>query len=135
LEARVPARLSTAEGRRFGLTLGAAFLVLGAVASWRGGRATAAVAFALGGVLLLAGVVMPSRLGPVQRAWLGLGAALSRITTPVVLGVVYVAAFAPVGWVLRASGRNPLRRARGRTTCWVTRPPATRSRRDMEHQF
>jgi hypothetical protein len=127
--------LTRAEGRRFGLTLGAAFVVLGGVLWWRQREPAAVVAVALGGTLLLAGIVTPSRLGLVQRAWLGLGAALSRITTPVFMGIVYVAAITPIGLVLRATGRNPLMRARGRSTCWVARPQATRSRRDMEHQF
>jgi hypothetical protein len=135
LETRVPARLSPAEGRRFGLTVGAAFLVLGGVFWWRQREASATVALALGGALLLAGILTPSRLGPVRRAWLGLGAALSRITTPVFLAVVYFGVIAPVGLVLRASGKNPLTRARRLGTAWVPRPEGTRSRRDLEHQF
>ena len=35
---RVPARLTPAEGRKFGLTVGAAFLVLAAIPWWRGHR-------------------------------------------------------------------------------------------------
>jgi len=135
LEARIPARLTPAAGRRFGLTLGAAFLVLGGVLWWRAREAPAVVALALGGLLLVGGLAMPSRLGPVERAWLALGAALSRVTTPVFLGIVYVGVIAPIGLVLRARGRDPLTRSRRLTTCWVPRPEAARSRRDMEHQF
>jgi len=60
--------LSSAEGRRFGLTVGAAFLVLGGALAWRG-RAVAPVALALGALLLAAGVIVPTRLGPITRAW------------------------------------------------------------------
>src|SRR5881296_2593588 len=114
LETRVPARLSRAEGRRFGLTLGAAFVVLGVV---------------------LAGRVLPTRLGPVQRAWMGLAAALSRVTTPVFLGVVYFGAILPMGLLLRALGRNPLAHPGPQASRWIARPVEARSRRDMERQF
>ena len=67
----ISAGLSAKEGRKFGLTVGAAFLVLGALLWWRG-RALAPWLGSLGAVLALAGLVVPARLGPVQRAWMGL---------------------------------------------------------------
>ena len=135
MEARVPARLSPAEGRRFGFTLGAAFFVLGGVLWWRGRQPAATVALALASALLLAAVVVPSRLGPVQRAWLGLGAALSRVTTPIFLGVVYFGVIAPIGLLMRLRGRNPLTLHRRSATYWVLRPVEARSRMDMNRQF
>ncbi len=135
MEARVPARLSPAEGRRFGLTLGAAFLVLAGICWWREREGAATVAFVISSVLLLAGTALPTRLGPVQRAWLGLGTALSRVTTPIFLGATYFGAIAPIGLLLRAFGRNPLTRHRRPASCWVIRPDAAWSRSDMERQF
>jgi len=127
--------LSPAEGRRFGFTLGAAFLVLGGALWWRGREPAATIALVLAGALLVASVAVPSRLGPVQRAWLGFGAALSRVTTPIFLGVVYFGVISPIGLLLRLRGRNPLRRHRRPVSCWVLRPVEARSRRDMERQF
>ncbi len=135
MEARVPARLTAAEGRRFAVTLGAAFSALGGLLWWRGRESATVVVLGLACVLLLAGLLVPSRLEPVQRAWLGLGAALSRVTTPIFMGVVYFGVIAPIGWVLRMRGRNPLEQHRSASTCWVPRPAAARSRRDMERQF
>jgi hypothetical protein len=135
MEARVPARLSAAEGRRFAFTLGAAFSLLGGIAWWRGRESTTLVALGLACVLLLAGLVVPSRLEPVRRAWLGLGGALSRVTTPIFMAVVYFGVIGPIGLVLRIRGRNPLQRHRSSSTCWVPRPAAARSRRDMARQF
>jgi len=134
LDAAVSARLTPAQGRRFGLTLGAAFVALGGVLVWRG-RAAAPVALVLGLALLAAGLVVPARLGPLQHAWMALGAALSRITTPIFLGVVYFAVIMPIGLLLRARGRNPLTVHRSGATCWVPRTVDARSRRDMERQF
>lgn len=131
----VPARLSAAEGRRFGLVVGAAFLLLGGLAWWREHAGRAEVLAAVGGLLVLAALVLPARLGPVQRAWMGLAAGLSQITTPIFMGVVYFAVLAPVGLVMRLLRRNPLERARSAGSFWVKRAPGTENRADMRHQF
>jgi hypothetical protein len=132
---RVPARLTAAEGRRFGLVVGAAFLVLGAVFAWRGHSGPAGVLAGLGGLLSLAGLLVPTRLGPVQRAWLRMSAGLSKITTPVFMGIVYFVALAPIGLGMRLVRRNPLERPAGAASFWVKREPGTERRADMQHQF
>ena len=134
LETRVPARLSPAEGRRFGLTVGTAFLVLGALLAWRG-RAVAPGAVVVGTLLIAAALVAPSRLGPLRRAWLAVGEGIGKVTTPLFLGIIYFGAIAPIGLLLRAFHRNPMKRRRLATTAWVPRTAETRSRRDMERQF
>jgi hypothetical protein len=128
-----PARLTPQEGRSFAFTLGAAFAALAGVAWWRH-HPRALVAFAgLAALLLLAGALAPTRLGPVRRAWMGLAHAISRVTTPLFLGVLYFLVITPSAWLRRAFGGNPLRRTRGRPTGWVDRrggPPG-----DMARQF
>ena len=133
LASGIPTRLSRAQGRKFGLTVGIAFAVLGGVAWWRG-RATVALGFwVVGGLLILAGLVVPSRLGPVEQAWMGLAHAISRVTTPVFMGVVFFVVFMPVGAVMRLFGRNPLTTHHGNGTAWVSRGEDRRG--DLERQF
>lgn len=109
------------KGRRFGLTVGAAFLGLAALLWWRG-HLTAAAASGMVGVLLgLAGVAIPGRLGPVWRMWMGLARILSRVVTPVVMGLLYYLLITPVGLLRRTLGRNPLERTGEDETYWVPR--------------
>jgi len=134
---RIPARLSkpaftAAEGRKFGLTVGIAFVVLALLAWWRGHEVTRLVLGSLGLVLLLAGLTVPARLGPVFRAWMGLAHALSKVTTPVFMGLVYFIVIAPVGILMRAFGRNPVRREPVGDSYWNAR---TSPRGDLNHQF
>ncbi len=128
---RVSARLTKAEGRGFGLKVGLAFVVLGGVAWWRGRVHVVAPFETAGVVLIAAGLLVPTRLGPVFRAWMGLGQLLSKVTTPVFLGVVFFIVLAPVGLVMRLTGRSPLPRGKG----WVPRAPDARARTDMLRQF
>lgn len=130
----IPARLSTAEGRKFGLTVGAAFLALAALLWWR--EKPAAPAFGAVGVLLaLAGAVIPTLLGPLQRAWMGLAHLISKVTTPIFMGVVYFVVLTPIGLLRRALGHNSLITRELRGSYWVARGNEGPSRSDMERQF
>ena len=83
MENGIPARLSRAELRRFGLVVGGAFLVLAAVLWWRGQGLAPTIAATLGTALVAGGLLVPGRLGPVYRGWMGLAVLLSKVTTPV----------------------------------------------------
>ena len=129
----ISTRLSAEEGRKFGLTVGIAFAGLGAISWWRG-RQTLAVAFwAIGGLLVFAGVAFPRRLGPVQRAWMGFAHAISKVTTPIFMGLVYYAVLTPTGVLMRMFGRNSLAPHRAHTSHWVSRGEDRRS--DLQRQF
>jgi Saxitoxin biosynthesis operon protein SxtJ len=134
LETGVPARLSPAEGRRFGFVVGAAFLVLGAVSWWRGHEIVPKVLWAIGGLLVLGGLLIPGSLGPVQRAWMKLALALSKITTPIIMGLIYFFLFTPIGAVRRLLGRNSLVRPE-EGTFWIDRAPGPERRSDLQRQF
>jgi saxitoxin biosynthesis operon SxtJ-like protein len=132
---RIRARLTASEGRKFAFTVGIAFLVLGGVALWRHKQVTATVLGALGGVLIIAGLAVPTALGPVQRGWMGIAHAISKVTTPIFLAVIYFVVIAPAGFVLRLFGRKPLGVPRNTTTYWVTREQKPRAADQMQHQY
>lgn len=131
----IPARLTPREGRNFGWTVGAAFLALSGLLWWRGKHSAALVFLALGAVLVLAGLVAPARLGPIQRAWMGFARLLSLVTTPIFMGIVYFLVLTPTGWLMRLFGRNPIRRTPSEGSFWVRRPAGDGQRGTMEHQF
>ena len=108
MEAHLPARLTPRDGRRFGLTVGLAFLLFAGISRWRGHDLAPLVLAGLGGTLALAGLVIPGQLGPVFRAWMALGLLISKITTPIFMGLLYFVAITPMGLVLRALGHRPL---------------------------
>lgn len=110
-------------------------MVLAGVAWWRGRVVVAGVAVGVGLFLLLASLVMPTRLGPIYRAWMGLAAVMSKITTPVFMGIVYFAVLTPTGLLRRLAGKNPLNRPRTATSFWVARETDARLRTGMERQF
>ena len=134
LEAGIPARLTSAQGRKFGLTVGIAFLVLTALLHfWRHKETAAAVMGSLGVLLVVAALLIPTRLGPLERAWMGFARLLSKVTTPVFMAVVFFAVITPIGLVMRLLGHRPLTRAERDGAFWAA--PASGGRSDLERQF
>ena len=127
-----PARLTPREGRKFAVTLAVAFDVLGGVAWWRESPRATLVFGAIAGAFALGGLLVPGKLGPVYRAWMGFALALSKVTTPIFMGVVYFLVITPIALLRRTLGGNPLRAHDG-ATGWVDRRQAPRG--DLTRQF
>jgi hypothetical protein len=130
---RIPARLTAAEGRRFAFTVGIAFAVLGGIGWWREHLRLASGFGAVAGALLLLGLLVPAQLGPVQRAWMRLAHLISRVTAPIVMGVVYFLVISPIAVGMGLFGKRPLR-VRPADTYWRARP-RDKQRSDLTRQF
>lgn len=121
MERRIPTRLSVAEGRKFGLTVGGAFLAITAILWWRDHPAAMLVTGSIGGALVFAGLLIPRYLGPVERAWMALALVISKVTTPVLMGVLYFLVLLPSGAIMRLAGKRPLVHHAGEHGYWVLR--------------
>ena len=130
----VSARLTPAEGRRFGLLVGGAFLVLGVLLGRRAHTVGATVALVLGSALFAGGLAAPVRLRPIYRSWMALATVISKVTTPVVMGIIFFLVLTPIGVIARLLGHRPLSRPQGETSYWQSRPPGA-GRGEMDHQF
>ena len=114
--------------------MGAAFLALAAIAWWRHPLGIPwKVLAALGGGLALAGALIPGRLGPVYRAWMRFARLLSKVTTPIFMGIVFFLVITPIALFMRAIGRRPMQHAEQDGSFWIRSPSGGRS--DMERQF
>jgi hypothetical protein len=132
LENRVPARLTPKEGRKFGLTVGGAFAVLAVISWWRGHHIPVYIFGGLAASLIVAALIIPGQLGPVNRAWMGLAEAISKVTTPIFMGIVYFVIITPVGLLMRLFGRNPISHRAINQSYWSDRSEA---RGGMTNQF
>ena len=130
-------RLTASAGRRFAWTLAVAFAVIGAMAWWRGRERGALILAVVAGLFFLAGALVPTRLAPVEKTWMALARAMSRVTTPVFMGIVYFLVLTPTGVLRRKVGKRLLTRSRSSASFWVGRKrsdPRT-ARQRMERQF
>lgn len=130
---RIPAGLTpAAAGRRFGLTVGLAFVVFAGIAFWREHPLAARILVTPGALLLMAAAVIPTALGPVERAWMGFALLLSKVTTPIFMGAVYFLVLTPIGVVRRLAGANSVAVPPKQPSFWAPRDAA---RSDLHRQF
>jgi hypothetical protein len=124
---------SKKELRQFGLLVGGAFVVIAAISFLRHKPTIVPGIFGtLGGLLILGGLAVPGALAKVYAGWMGFAAMLSKVTTPIFMGVIYFIVISPLGLVMRAAGRNKLKSTG--PTVWFTRAAGER-RGDLERQF
>ena len=134
MEERAPAGLTAAEGRGFAIPVGTVFAMLAGVAWWREHDVLMTILGGLGILLLVAGVTIPRHLGPVYRGWILFAQAVSRVTTPLFMAVVYYGVMVPVGLFRRAVIGNPMKHEEDGGTYYRGRKPGAR-RSDLKRQF
>jgi hypothetical protein len=110
--------------RSFGLVFAAVFLAISILPWIFGGRLrvwSLGVAAVFGVVALAA----PRVLAPLNKLWLRFGLLLHRIVSPVVLGIMFFLVITPMGLLMRAFGKDPLRLRfdRSASTYWIPREP------------
>ena len=91
----------------------------------------------VGGILALAGMVCPVVLVIPNRYWLRLGDLLHRVTSPVVLGLVFFGIFLPMS-LLMPKVRRRFRSARkgpAVPSYWQERSPSSISAESFRNQF
>ncbi len=120
--------------RGFGLVFAALFTIIGL---WpltaAGGPRWWSLALALG--FAAAAMLRPRLLAPLNRLWQRFGLVLSKVVSPLVMGIVFFAVITPIALTMRALGKDPLRLRleRGTKSYWIKRqppPPET-----MKNQF
>jgi hypothetical protein len=86
--------------------------------------------------LLVLAIVSPRSLTGANRIWLKLGFLLHRGVNPLIMILIFVVAFLPVGMILRVSGKDLLRLKRdARRSYWLPRTNDRPYSESMRQQF
>lgn len=132
-------RVEGSSDRGFGLTVGGILLLIALLRTWLhdGYGALEMVFGAIGICLVVLGLAAPRRLAGLNRAWTRLGLILFKVVNPVVLFLMYATTIVPIGLIMRACGRDPLRLKRdpSASTYWVKRDPPGPAPETMINQF
>jgi hypothetical protein len=125
-----PTYLFRAE-RQFGLIVGGIFGLLGGWWVFKGKfEVLAFILLTLGIVLLSLGAVFPRALVLPRRWWMLLAVAISFVTTPIILAILFFLVVSPIGLIKRLTGWDPLgRRAASAPSYWKNYS----ARRDPRH--
>lgn len=98
--------------RRFGLTTGGIVAVLfGLFFPWLLDAEWPVWPWVIAAPLWLMALVYPAWLRPIYYGWMRFGLLLSKITTPLVLGIVFYLMISPVSLIRRMASNDPMKRA------------------------
>ena len=97
--------------RSFGVTTGAIVAVLfGLFFPWLLGHAMPLWPWVLFGTLAVWALAAPASLRPVYRVWMRFGLLMNRITTPVILSLVFFLVITPTAFIRRRLGKDSMAR-------------------------
>lgn len=122
--------------RSFGLVFAAVFLIVGVLPLKNGGDPRL---WALGAAtaFLVVALVFPRALKPLNIVWFKFGMVLHHVVTPLVMGLLFFLTVTPVGLLMRATGKDPMRLKRDTKadSYWIPRTPPGPSAESMKTQF
>ena len=130
-------KYTASQGRKFGLTVGIAFAVIALISLWRHHSTAPKIFGVIAAALIAAALLVPRSLQTVERLWMLLAHAISRVTTPIFMGIVYFVVLTPMGILRRTFGSNPMVHKAEAGSFWIARPPGDREKQrlGMERQF
>jgi len=126
----------TQELRKFGLVMGGAIgLVFGLFLPWLWSARWPSWPWGIAIAFALTGAVWPQALSGVYRYWMRFSEVLGWVNTRIILGVVFVVVFSPLGLAMRIFGKDTLQKRwdSQAKTYRVNRVP--RKPEHMERQF
>ena len=125
--------------RAFGCTVGSILMVISVAKMLVAGALSpvACVFLGVGAVLLLLGVIAPSRLSPLNRVWSRLGALIAKVVNPIVLTLLFFFVVTPMALVVRMAGKRPLRLTpdHNASSYWIYRDVSQGEASSMKRQF
>lgn len=134
LERNEPVKGSS--NRTLGLTFAAVFLIIG-LWPWIFGGTLRLWSIGVSVAFAVVGLAVPVLLGPLNKAWTKLGLLLHKITSPIVLGIMFYVVVTPFGVVMRLLGKDllKLRLDPDAKSYWVHREPPGPKPDTLPNQF
>lgn len=124
------------EFRKFGLTIGIFLVALSIFLLWRGVDSYLYI-FSIGLFLTLFGLVKPKFLRPIYILWMMFALILAHIITRVILTIIFIILFTPIGLILRFLRKDILNEKYDRHTesYWIKREEVPFDPKTLEKQY
>jgi hypothetical protein len=129
-------RVTRSSERSFGITFAIVCAAIGVTGLWTGNPWSLSW-LAIGGGFLLLSFAWTAPLKPLNWAWFKLAMLLYAIVNPVALGLLYYLTVTPIGWLMRALGKDllNLRADPSTPSYWIVRNPPGPPPESMKRQF
>ena len=122
--------------RNFGITVGIILLVIGGFLFWKE-KESFQIFLAIGIILFLTAIALPSVLKPVYWIWMIIAIILGWFMTRVILSLLFYVIFTPIGLTLRFFGKQflELRWDKSKESYWNYKITKQYKKTDYERQF
>jgi hypothetical protein len=112
--------------KSFGVSVGAVLLLIAAILVWRDRVRTAEIVGGIGAVLLILGLIQPRLLKWPSAIWWKFALVLGYVNARIILSVIFIIVFSPLGLLWRIVGKDPLAKKRRNWPGWSPYPPRYR---------
>jgi len=122
--------------RSFGLTIGGLLIAIAAFLYWK--EHAAAIYFAVpGGLLALAGLIIPMQLKQLYWGWMSIALVIGFFMTRIILSIVYYLVFTPAAMIAKILGKDLIDAAvdKNAKSYWQKRPEVKYDASSTENQY
>ena len=122
--------------RKFGLTVGGVLLLIGALLFYfeKGSAPYFAI---IGGILFIAGMIIPQTLKPFNKIWMGLAIVLGFFMSRLILTILFYLILTPIAFLAKIFRKKfmMLKYDKSAKTYWEKRSIIQKKQIDYERQF
>jgi hypothetical protein len=128
--------LRVSSDRSFGLVFTVVFAVVGLLPLLKG-NPVRTWALGVSALILVISFTTPSVLHGANVLWMKLALLLSKVTNPIITGLMFYVLFTPVAFIFRLTGKDLLRLKHdsAASSYWIVRQPPGPAPESMRNQF
>jgi hypothetical protein len=133
---QVLSKASKQEYRKFGLTLGIVFSLIGLFLFWKS-KGSAPYFIVIGVGFILSGFIIPSALKYIYTIWMGFAVIMGYFMSRVILSLIFFLMFAPVGIITRLLRKDLLKEKwdKNADSYWIRREKKPYDLKSAENQY
>jgi len=132
----LPTVVDNRELRKFGFIFSGILIVLFAgLLPWLREHPLPRWPFYIGVPVAALALAWPAGLRPLYRVWMKFGAVMGAINTRIIMTVFFFVILAPIGWVMRLAGKDPMARALDRSATSYRVPSAAHDKEHVEKPY
>jgi hypothetical protein len=124
------------EWKKFGITMGVILTIIGCFLLWKNNNSFEYL-FILAAVFFISGIIIPTLLKPVYKAWMVLSVVMGYIMTRVIMVIIFYLIVTPIGLIASLTGKKflDMKIDKGTKSYWIVREKKQTVQSDYEKQF
>jgi len=122
--------------KKFGITMGIILTIIGLFLLWKKNHYFE-YSFFLAAAFIIPGLILPSVLKPVYKAWMALSVVMGFIMTRVIMFMIFYLIVTPIGLIASITGKKflDMKIDKGAKSYWIVREKTQKLKSDYERQF